>query len=454
MHLNSHSMNIKRNLIEALPSSAIQLLAIPYDFYQIRKADAQFARKTLPEYDAAENAPRHIACVVVDALRSDYVDDRCTPYLASLNGTDAITPGAWTFPAVSSMLSGVYPHEHGAMKQTDEPDDSEGLTLPPRIDDDRETITEVLAGAGYDMYGGFGHDTPFVALSGRFEEHALYHKANSDAEDVLWDYLEWVEGRHRTFAFLHLADPHIPLDPPQDYWDAHDVDPSIVGIKNWRFNNDIGCDDECQRYREHRRRLYRAAIDYVDDTLSTFATRLDNAVADPLLLVTADHGEALWEHVAFDVEHFDGTGCVDHGGAPYEPLARVPLLTNADWSFNGRVSLVDLAPTLSDVVGIDGPETSGYSLLDELPEDRMPIIEGSLNGFEKKAIYKDQYKLIVSRGDDVEVGFTVPDEERIEIPEEDQETMLQALPQWPDGSEATTEVSGVVEDRLANLGYR
>lgn len=447
-------MNIKRSLIENLPLGLKRLLAIPYDVYQERTANRTFAEKNLDEYRPTPGAPEHIVCVVVDALRSDAIRAEDTPYLASLNGTNAITPGAWTFPAVSSMLSGVYPHEHGAMNQNDEPVNSEGLRLPPRMADERETITEVLAGAGYDTYGGFGHDTPFVALSGRFQKHALYHKVNSDAEDVLADYLEWVDGRERSFAFLHLADPHIPVDPPEEYWATHRVDRSIDGIENWRFNDDVDCGDECQRYREHRRRLYRASIDYVDDVLSTFSNRLADTLEDPLFVITADHGEALWEHVEFDVENFDGTGCVDHGGAPYEQLARVPLLTNADWSFDNHVSLIDLAPTFADVVGIEGLKMTGCSLRSHVPDVRTPIVEGSLNGYEKKAIYSGNYKLIVSRGDGVEAGYSVPDERLVKIPDETREAMMQALPPWPDGSKATTEVSGVVEDRLADLGYR
>lgn len=447
-------MNLKRTLIETLPPSAKRLLSVPYDFYQTRRADAKFSQKTIPTYDRADDAPDHIVCVVVDALRADHVDQETTPYLASLNGTDAVTPGSWTFPAVSSIISGVYPHEHGAMKQTDEPDESEGLTLPPRMDEDRETITEALAGAGYETYGGFGHDTPFVALAGRFQTHALYHKATSDARDVLEDYLDWVEDRDRTFAFLHLADPHIPVDPPQEYWTAHDVDSSIVDIKNWDFNRTVDCDEECRRYREHRRRLYRASVDYVDDVLSEFAEELTGQIEDPLLLITSDHGEAMWEHLEYDVEHFDGTGCVDHGGAPYEELARVPLLTNADWDFEGYTSLIDLPATFARLADIDGPDMTGIPLTETLPEDRMVLVEGSLNGHEKKAIYHDQYKLIVSKGDGVEAGYTVPEEQQVNIPEDVRKRMLEELPPWPDGSEATTEVSGVVEDRLNQLGYK
>lgn len=449
------TMNIKRYLIENLPPWAKRALAVPYDMYQTRKANSEFAAKEFVEREPADDAPRHIVWVVVDALRSDYVDDDTTPYLASLNGTSAVTPGAWTFPAVSSLLSGVYPHEHGAMKQKDEPDDSPGLSLPPRMDDDRETLTEALAGAGYETYGGFGHDTPFVALSGRFHEHALYHKVNSNARDVLDDYLDWLEGRERTFAFLHLADPHIPVDPPDEYWEKHSIDDSIVNIKNWDYREDIDCDDACQEYRDNRRRLYRASVDYVDDELARFDDRLHERIEDPLLAVTSDHGEAMWEHVELDVEKFGGTGCVDHGGAPYEGLARVPLLTDADWDFGGGyVSLVDLTATMVDSVGIEGFEVPGYSLKKGVPDRRIPIVEGSLSGYEKKGVYLDGYKLIVSKGDDAEIGFTVPEEERTEIPDDIHDAMEGVLPPWPDRGEDSTEVSGMVENRLETLGYK
>lgn len=446
-------MDLKRKLITTLPKSVKQALAIPYDYYQTTKADRQFSAKELPKSVPSDSAPDHIVCVVVDALRADHVDDELTPYLSSLQGTKAITPGSWTFPAVSSVLSGVYPHEHGAMRQTDEFDDNDGIRLPPRMSADRVTITEALAGAGYDTYGGFGHDTPFVALAGRFQTHELYHTINSDADDVLADYIEWVDGRDRTFAFLHLADPHIPVDPPSEYWDKHNVDRSIEGLQNWKYQTDVDCDDPCQRYRKHRQRLYRASVDYVDDALERFGKRLEETLDDPLLVVTSDHGEAHWEHVEFDVEYFDGSGCVDHGGAPYEVISRVPLLTNTDWSFDKTVSLVDLPVTFADLTGIEFGDVSGCSLLDEQPSDRFAVVEGSLKGHEKKAIYHGGYKLLVSQGHGVEFGYSVPDETRVDLPDDEYEILTKELPPWPSESNAKTEVSGVVEDRLEDLGY-
>ncbi|WP_049908543.1 sulfatase-like hydrolase/transferase [Halorubrum distributum] len=447
-------MDLKRKLITSLPQSAKRVLAVPYDYYQTSKADRQFSNRDFPSKQRSESAPDHIICVVVDALRADHVNSDLTPYLSGLTGTTAVSPGTWTFPTVSSLLSGLYPHEHGAMRQTDDLDDTEGITLPPRMDEDQLTITDALAGAGYDSYGGFGHDTPFVALSGRFQTHELYHTITAGADELLDDYLDWVEGRDQTFAFLHLADPHAPVDPPSKYKRKHNVDDSIPELENWRYQTDVDCESDCQRYREHRRRLYRSSVDYVDDALERFDTRLNEIIDEPLLVVTSDHGEAHWEHLEFDIEHFGGSGCVDHGGAPYEEIARVPLLTNADWAMDGLTSLIDLPATFTDVTGIEFTNTSGRSLCESHGSDRFALIEGSLSGHEKKAVYHRNFKLLASKGHGVEVGYSLPEETITDLPDDIHESLRDQLPAWPAENDSETEVSSVVENRLEKLGYK
>jgi len=447
-------MSLKRRLITTLPSSLKRLLAVPYDYYQEKTANRAFSQRTHPSSSPDEDAPDHIVLVVVDALRADHVDAESTPFLNALNGTNAITPGTWTFPAVSSVLTGMYPHEHGAMRQTDDFDETDGIRLPPRIDSESLTLTSALAGAGYETYGGFGHDTPFIALSGQFHTHALYHTMNANADDVLSDYLDWASGRDKTFAFLHLADPHGPVDPPTEYWDKYNVDGSIPNLQSWAYQTDMDCDTDCQRFRRHRRRLYKASVDYVDDAIARFHEKLEEKHEDTLFLATADHGEAHWEHLEFDIEHFDGSGTVDHGGAPYEEITRVPLMTTKNWNLEGTRSLVDLMPRLLGEVGIH-PEidSSGYPLQTSVPDDRVALVEGSLRGHEKKAVYRGAYKLIASKGHDFEMGFDLPEERQVKIPSESLAAMQDAIPPWPDENNQETEVSEVVEDRLEQLGY-
>lgn len=443
-------MRLKRRLINTLPDSLKRALAVPYDVLQTARADREFRRKRITDRRPAADGPRHIVWVVVDALRSDAVEPAVTPFLASLDGTtDAVAPAPWTFPSVTSMLTGTYPHEHGSMR-ADTPSEA-GLSLPPKLDPEAETLTEVLAGAGFRTYGGFGHDTPFVALSGRFHHHSLFHNLTASAKEVLTDYHDWRTSTDadRTFGYVHLADPHQPVDPPAEYWTRHEVDAAIPDIRTWRYRE--GSESPAAtRYREHRRRLYRATVDYVDDQLADFHDRLPD---DTVLVVTADHGEAHWEHTAFDFERFDGTGSVDHGGTPYEAVARVPLLFEGiDLTVDGYVSLVDLVPTFLETLGLhQALRTTGQSLFDPIPDDRVPLIEGTMNGTEKKAVYQGSWKLIAAP--DAEAWFELPSEREVVPPGDVAEALTDALPGW-DGAAQGTEVSGLVEQRLKDLGYK
>lgn len=454
-------MSVKRTLIEALPTGAKRLLAVPYDFLQTWRADRAFRKRSVPESTPATDAPQHVVVVVVDALRGDVVDEESMPFTASLSGTTrAIAPGTWTFPSVSSMLTGVYPHEHGAMHGPTGGSEDDRMVLPPRMDEDRITMSEVLAGAGYETYGGFGHDTPFVALSGRFGTHDMHHQIDSSAEQVLDAHLDWLRGRgdRRTFSFVHLADPHIPVTPPAEYRAAYDVDDAIPNLENWEYQPDLDPDESGERYREHRRRLYRASVDYVDDCIERYVRELDEIVADRLLVVTSDHGESMWENVATDVEYFDGTGCVGHGGTPYEALARVPLLVDGETDRisipEDDVSLIDLAPTLLGAVGVEAHlETTGIPFAERAARDDPVLVEGNLSERETKAAYRDRWKLIVS-DDGTQVGFELPEESPTELPGEVEDSLLEAIPAYGSSDGAGTAVSGVVEDRLERLGYK
>ncbi len=184
---------------------------------------------------------------------------------------------------------------------------------------------------------------------------------------------------------------------------------------------------------------------------------------DVALVVTGDHGEAMWERATLDRRTFRDSRPaygIDHGGTPFEAIARVPLaVEGVDVRAGGTPSLVDVAPTLLDALG--QPEalaTTGASLSRGVPADRVPIVEAARYGHEKKAAYRDGWKLIVSRGDDAAVGFRLPETPgaaatEAELPADVEAALYDALPAWPDGSEPERRVSGMAQQRLEDLGY-
>ena len=460
--------DVTRKVVQRLPYGLKRLLAVPYNHVQRVRADREFAARAdgFARLAPAADAPDHVVCVVVDALRADVVDAETTPFLAERFVDAAVTPSPWTFPAVSSLATGRYPHEHGSMRRSDDADrGATDLVVPPTLPaaSTPTTLPEVFAAAGYRTYGGFAFHMPFFALGGRFDTHRVYDDA--PASEVLSEFTRWFDRRRRagdpTCSYLHLADLHEPVDPPRAYWGRFEVDASIEGLTRWRFRETATPGREGERYREHRRRLYRAAAAHVDDRLAALRERLPDDVA---LVVVGDHGEGLWEQTALDARTFvDSRPAygIDHGGTPYEAVARVPLVVEGlDLDLGGGTSsLVDVAPTLLDALG--QPEalaTTGVSLSRGIPAERVPLVEAARYGHEKKAAYRDGWKLIVSRGDDAAVGFRLPEEPgatatRADLPADVEADLYDALPAWPDGTEPERSVSGMAQQRLEDLGY-
>jgi len=431
---------------------------LPNNLFHEKRADYEYSNRTLPAHRTRSSDDDHIVLIVVDALRSDAINTDDTPVLNEFDRTTAVAPAPWTYPSVSSILTGLYPHEHGAIRQNDDPDNvgTDEIYLPPKST--AHTLPEHFASTGYNTYGAFGFLMPFLAASGRFETHKLYNDAA--AEDILAEYETWLEGNSTdsTFSYIHLADPHQPIDPPSEYWREYRVDEDLDGITKWGSYADTWDGDGAEYFQENKKRLYRASVSYVDSQISKLLDHLDAMLpADPTVIVTSDHGEALWEQSELDSANFYDSRpaySVGHGGTPYESIARIPILYK-NTEFSGEdCSTIDIFPTLLSERSIDVPDgISGHSHTDSLPAQRTLLTEGSRYGYEKKAVYDSEYKLIHSNGDHTTLGFEIPDETTLQLPDDVKSELMRQLPPWPEGDEVR-EVSDQVQTQLENLGYK
>jgi choline-sulfatase len=153
----------------------------------------------------------------------------------------------------------------------------------------------------------------------------------------------------RFFVWLHYFDPHAPYMPHPG---APDFRP---GAKSWG------------------KPLYDGEVWYTDHHIGRL---LDFIASQPwakktAIVVTSDHGEAFDEH-----------GMNWHGVDLWEPLVRVPLVVYVPGVEPHRIqtkrSLIDLTPTLLDLVGVAQPppgELSGQSCALEIVSPGSPIEE-------------------------------------------------------------------------------
>ena len=142
------------------------------------------------------------------------------------------------------------------------------------------------------------------------------------------------------------------------------------------------------------RMMYGYEVRYADRCVGRLLDRLRRAglYERALIIVTADHGEELWDH-----------GKLGHGHALYDEILQVPLLLKLPGLARGQrvqrqVRLLDVMPTVLEVAGVSyrGP-LRGRSLLKALEpddEDRPLFAEGVIYGEEQKCVRTARYKVI------------------------------------------------------------
>jgi choline-sulfatase len=257
-----------------------------------------------------------------------------------------IAPAPITLPSHSSILTGLYPFEHGVRNNGN-------FYLAEHF----PTLATVLKARGY-RTGAFvssfildrryGLDRGFDVYDDRMEgEYAqvVTLQAERRGDRTALALGRFIDERAKEpqapfFAWLHLYDPHEPYRPPRPFRDLFAQDP---------YDGEIAFTD--------------AIIASVLDRLRA-ASLLDRT----LVVVTADHGESLGEH-----------GETTHSMFVYEGAIRVPLvvwrpgLVPAGRVVSDPVRLVDVAPTVLELLG-EQPLTAPHA------RSLVPLIEGRSAG--------------------------------------------------------------------------
>ena len=310
--------------------------------------------------------PMSVLLISVDTLRADHLgiygyDRPTSPWLDSFAKGAAVfdnatTPRTCTTPAVSSMLTGLYPHRHGVRE------------IYQRLGPDPVTLAEILRAAGYETaafvsnyvlrrdFSGF--DRGFEVYDDRFPtrepDRPVHERVAKDACDAA---REWLEREHRRpwFAWVHLMDPHRPYRPPERFFEPRGFRPLPPDLHLSKSETGI---DNLEEFIAR----YDGEIRFADRELGRMVGALESSgvLSDALVLFTADHGEEFGEHGQW----------LGHGTNVFEPCAHIPfVLRTPDGAGAGArvrapVSLVDVVPTVLEAIGLHASvEMDGSSVL-------------------------------------------------------------------------------------------
>jgi arylsulfatase A-like enzyme len=424
---------------------------------------------------SVQGSPANVVIVTVDCLRRDRLsaygyERRTTPFLDALlddavHATSAHGPSSWTCPSVCSLLTGLYPSHHGGGLVPGEPKNLSKRNLPTKLPDDVPTLADHLRERGYATAAVGAVWNAHLPLAGRFDEMAMIEKP---ADRLIPRALAWIGRQDGPFLlWLHLGDTHEPLDVPADLRDVFGPVPRVRHARTWAYmhaGDDVGSEG-FRRYVDARTRLYDAAVRSVDRELEGFFTALGQlGVRDrTVVVVTSDHGEEFWEHrdeelAAFaDPRGIFGTG---HGHHLFQVHLLVPLLILGPGVTPGAVdanaSLVDVAPTVLELLGVSAGSPDGRSLVRDLPPDRAVLAESIAYGFEKRAVIERDLKLLSAPGDGVERLYALgPDRREIGVVDAPADAGRLRSLLSSDRAEVGEQVEATDEivEHLRNLGY-
>jgi len=298
-------------------------------------------------------ARANVVIVTIDTVRRDHLAPYGAPFetptasrLAKEGAVfeHAVSQVPLTLPSHSSIFTGLYPPHHTVR-------DNGGFVLGADV----TTLAERFLAAGYRTAGfvssyvlhsrwgiGQGHET----YDDLFDYKGLEGRALTDVErpagPVIDAALEWLRQPQRAnrpfYLWVHLYDPHHPYEPPEEY-------------------------------RRKAPTPYAGEVMYADaqvgrllDALDALGLRKTTAV-----VLLSDHGESLGEHAEPTHGIFLYGASLDVPLIVSPPIGAsigAPALSMAGRRVRGVARLVDVTPTVLDLVGLPVPPgLDGVSLL-------------------------------------------------------------------------------------------
>jgi arylsulfatase A-like enzyme len=311
--------------------------------------------------------------VVIDTLRADHLSHYGyhRPTAVALDEfaatatrfEDCTAPASWTVPSVASLMTGVHPTRHQLHRL--------GFALPG----DLETMAESLSRGGWHTTAisfnpavrpELGFDRGFD----EFDAHEGKFTSYPNMEEMVTRVDAWLDHGPPQPFFLYLQ----PMNVHGPYRVPDSARTTLLGRPPG---------DEFRYFREPMRGIMREArLELRDDVgpeyLQSLVDKYDTAVRyttdqlanlfdglaarklfdDTLIVVTADHGEELFDHGGFN-----------HGCSLHREVLQVPLYLKMPGQRRGQtvdapVDLIDLVPTILDVAGVSlRQQADGNSLL-------------------------------------------------------------------------------------------
>jgi len=349
---------------------------------------------------SSEPAALNVVLISIDTLAADHLGlygySRATsPHLDRYAQNAIVFDNAYsTAPKTPeshmSMFTSLYPSIHGVFT-IDDPDKLNVLDAKIR------TLPEILQRNGYSTVGfhGGGYVSGQLGFSRGFDSYQ--RGTQRSAQEWLWKNA----AKQPFFLFYHtyhVHDPYTPKPPYDRRFDpdyrgpiVHDRDAlrALAGSTEWvdysaAFWKTVDTSDP--EAVAHVIALYDGVIAEMDAELVELLDAIDRHAPRTIVIILSDHGEEFGQHGMFTHNQL------------YREVLHVPLIIRHPDRPGGqrigeRVSLIDLAPTILEMLSIPpDAQFQGRSLLDRVEpvESSRPVFSEFPLGNRLALVERDQ----------------------------------------------------------------
>jgi len=299
---------------------------------------------------------KNLVIITVDTLRPDRLgcyghEPTLTPNIdrfarESVLFKSAFSTSSFTPPSHASLMTSKYVAQHGL------------LTWNP-LDGSVLTLAEVLRDQGY-ATGAFVNLELLSKqnLQQGFEERTEKRRRGTVILEQGLDFMR----RHEDqpfFLWVHLYDVHRPYGGPVPWQRKHGLK-GEAGDKMKHYGlkpEDVAERGLSQDDLEYIARRYDVGVEYLDLIIGPFLEELSTPehIANTVVVFTSDHGENLLEHKEW---------LFAHDPYLYPEVVQIPMIIRfpgspPPWAGemrDGLISLVDVAPTMLDILGVQTPD--------------------------------------------------------------------------------------------------
>lgn len=377
----------------------------------------------------SSHAPRGFVLVSLDAARGDRISGLgygrpTTPAVDRLieGGTAysrAYVEQPASGPGHACMLTGLPPLVHGVVANTNVLGDSV-VTIAERLRDEGFRTAAFLNNfylesrfgfaQGFEWFinqyrasrlAGFNPRLLLRGLSLFHLWHRLNHRPGQRTSDTIDLALSWLQGRQHEdfFLFLHIMDPHSPYAPPPDLRQQfyRPDGPPVHDTLALRRRMDALTPVEVAALRD----LYDADVALADRKVGRLVAALKRLgrLDSTLLVITADHGEVLYEK-----DHVFDHGLIHQGNLHVPLVFHYPGKVPPGLVSKQPVPATALAPTALFLLDLPYVEQTEPAFHAPLLADQQPVVRPApayvftltgMRDIDLAATVGERYKVVV-----------------------------------------------------------